>query len=88
MSDPLHVVSLHDGAEWLGDDLIEGDPGGKIIELLGGLPDRDVELMKGLSRVYYRGQRVALVMTLGPEVDRARAAEIMVDIREGREDTN
>ena len=84
----LHVVSLHDGQTWTTDDLVEGEFNPRVIELLGGLPDRTKVLIPNVTCAYYRERRSVLVMTFGPEVDLERAQQLVSQMQTNREDVN
>lgn len=88
MNEPLHIVTVHDGERWLDDHLVEGDYTQTVKDLLMGRPTHRRVLLPGISKAFYRGARSALVMTLGPGVDREQAEEWLSKIRSGREDTN
>lgn len=88
MRSNLHLVTGHDGQVWLTDRLVEGDFQQTVREILEGDPERDKELLPGTSHAFYRGARTALVLTFPTDVDRAKAEQLVSNIREGREDTN
>ena len=88
MRSNLHAVTCHDGTCWLDDILVEGDPSQTVVDLLGGLPNRERDLIPGVSKAFYRDARTALVLTFDATVDRERAEQIMLDIKENRDDTN
>ncbi len=84
----FNVVSIHDGSDWLDDELVEGDFGQRVIELLGGMPEKTKELIPGMVISYHLGTRSVLVMTFPAGTDRAEAEAQMSRIRSGRDDTN